>query len=495
MKKILAFLLVSMSLMGQTVRRSYETRKDHANVFYNPSFTLFDLFSDEPIFPDANGKYNIIISSNENKSPQRFVGTGEQLSQIRMYKFKNIETYAKWARGEVAIRKQSNEGQFNTSSPSNGPDLRNRMRRSMEELDEHYEENPLQPIAASGGLAYFDGLISSGKTAEINLDKPQVKDKQGNYLWGDLNEQNRDGFGIMYKPNEKLQIGEFKDMKLEGSGLMLKSNGFVNIGYFKADQITGIGLKGYLKDSTRFLENVKDILKHNSKHLLDEKNFNEYQVGTYFRNEKNESIFDGKFIRNRFEDKSDVIKVRSHVIGRQVNSVPQGIVQLIIETPAGSSIIQGNMVYTGEVDANNSPKGQGFQYSISPGKYVRLSGEFKGLFEVNGSREHSSGIRHYGLIKDDNVVGEGRMEQDDKVITGLFKDYVPHGKVRIDYKNGDYFEGTLVNGSAQGPGVSYSAATDEKISGNFSNGRPNGKMKVIKGKKITMATYVDGQRK
>lgn len=495
MKKIIPFLLVSIGLLGQTVRRSNEIRKDHANVFYNRSYTLFDLYSDEPIFPDSNGNYNIIISSNENKSPQKFIGTGEQLSRTSMYKFKNLETHGKWAQGEVFIKKQTNENKYFPPSLSASQDLKKLTREQMEEMADQNEIKPIQTLARSEGLAYFDGLISRNKSTEINISKPQAKDKHGNYLWGDINGQNRNGFGILYSPNEMLQIGEFNDMKLEGPGLTFSSDGLICIGNFKADEIAGIGFKGYLKDSTRFIENVKEILKHNTNNLLDEKNFDQYQIGIYFRNEKNESVFDGKFIRNRFEEKNDIVKVRSHIIGRKVNSIPKGTVKLIIESPAGSSITQGNIVYTGELDSSNSPKGNGFQYAISPGKYVRLSGEFKGLFDVNGSREHSSGIRHYGHIKDDNIVGEGRMEQEDKVITGQFKDFIPFGKVRINYKNGDYFEGTMVNGSAQGQGVSYSAASDEKISGNFTNGQPNGKMKVTKGKKITIATYVDGEKK
>lgn len=493
MKKIIVFLFVSMSLMGQTVIRSNELN-DEANVFYDPSYTLFDLFSDEPIFPDSFGYYNIIISSNENKSAQRFIGTSQQLSRMAMYKFKNLETHGKWARGEVAVKKQPNESQYGTTRQYSSQDLKKRTRSQMEEMGEQNEIKPIQPLATSVGFTYFDGLIDRYKTSEIIISNPQAKDKYGNYLWGDINGQNRDGFGILYSPNQMLRIGEFIDMKLEGPGLTFSSNGLISIGNFKANEITGIGFKGYYKDSTRFLENVKEILKHNTNNLLNEKNFAQFQIGTYFRNEKNESVFDGKSIQTQFEEKSDLVKSRFHIIGRRVNSIPQGTVKLIIENPPGSSMIQGIIVHTGKLDTTYSPKGDGFQYSISPGKYVRLSGEFKGFFEVDGSREHSNGMRHYGLIKNDNMVGEARMEQEGKVITGMFQDFIPYGNVRIDFKNGDYFEGSFMNGAAQGQGVYYYAEPQEKISGNFTNGRPNGKMKVTKDQKITIVTYVDGKK-
>ena len=41
MKKIISLLLVSISLIGQTTKRSPETRKGFANVFYDPRYTLF----------------------------------------------------------------------------------------------------------------------------------------------------------------------------------------------------------------------------------------------------------------------------------------------------------------------------------------------------------------------------------------------------------------------------------------------------------------------
>jgi len=92
----------SIKIASKEVRRSPELKKDYANVFYDTNYTLFDLFSDEPIFPDESGKYDIIISSNENKSPQKFTGTGLELSKRRMFKFKSLETHRKWAQGDVA---------------------------------------------------------------------------------------------------------------------------------------------------------------------------------------------------------------------------------------------------------------------------------------------------------------------------------------------------------------------------------------------------------
>lgn len=493
MKKIIILLLISISLFGQSTSRSPETRKDYANVFYNPRYTLFDLFSDEPIFPSANGKYDIIISSNENKSPQKFIGTGQELAGLTMFKFKNAETHKRWARGEKPVYNSTNivssPAESSAKEPGQG------INTNKGKIPDENAARNIRASVASGNFSYFEGLIGDYPTTKINLSMPQSTDKNGYYLWGDITEENKDGFGIVYNPGKSLRIGEFKDFALHGSGLSLEMSGRLSIGNFKADEITGLGLMGYVKDSTAFLEYAKQIVAHNNPKLLVEENFQRIYVGTFVRNEKNEYVFDGKYVRNRFKEKSSLVDIRTSIIGRQINGKPTGTVKLILESPGGNSMLGGVMVYKGEVDASSLPKGRGFQYSIYPEKYVRLSGEFNGLFEVQGNREHSNGIKHDGLFKDDNLIGEGRMQKEGRIITGTFKDYLPHGKARIEYTNGDYFEGIFVDGAAQGQGVSYNAASQEKLSGNFNDGKAHGKMKLLKGNKTSLVTYEYGEKK
>jgi len=70
--------------------------KDVANVFWNPDYTLFCLLTDEPIFPNSDGKYDIWYSSNENPNPYNKVITKEELPRFLFYKFKDYETCKKW---------------------------------------------------------------------------------------------------------------------------------------------------------------------------------------------------------------------------------------------------------------------------------------------------------------------------------------------------------------------------------------------------------------
>ena len=89
------------SVFAQKISRDPNPRKDVANVFYKTEYTLHDLWSDEPIFPDANGIYHIYHATNENKTPKEFRGTGRDLSGMTVYKFKNYNNCKNWCGGVV----------------------------------------------------------------------------------------------------------------------------------------------------------------------------------------------------------------------------------------------------------------------------------------------------------------------------------------------------------------------------------------------------------
>jgi len=76
------------------INRDPDDRKDFANVYWKKQYTLFDLITDEPIFPvNENGTliYKIYYSSNEDPNPYYKEFTAEQLKNHRFYKFKNKE--------------------------------------------------------------------------------------------------------------------------------------------------------------------------------------------------------------------------------------------------------------------------------------------------------------------------------------------------------------------------------------------------------------------
>ena len=74
-------------------------RKDIANVFWKREFTLFDLMTDEPIFPvEINDQkiYEIYYSSNEDPNPYKGTFTETQLENHIYYKFKNKSSCMKF---------------------------------------------------------------------------------------------------------------------------------------------------------------------------------------------------------------------------------------------------------------------------------------------------------------------------------------------------------------------------------------------------------------
>jgi hypothetical protein len=110
-KKLLFLLvlnLVSLSVISQKIikiNRDPDNRKDYANVFFKTQYTLFDLWSDEPIFPDENKIYHIYYATNENKTPKEFNGTAYELSTYVAYKFINYENCKNWCDGVTYIKK------------------------------------------------------------------------------------------------------------------------------------------------------------------------------------------------------------------------------------------------------------------------------------------------------------------------------------------------------------------------------------------------------
>ena len=81
------------------IKRNPEQRLDVANVFWKKEYTLFDLITDEPIFPITKGGrtiYQIYYSSIEDPTPHFGEFTPEQLEEHLFYKFKNKENCIKF---------------------------------------------------------------------------------------------------------------------------------------------------------------------------------------------------------------------------------------------------------------------------------------------------------------------------------------------------------------------------------------------------------------
>ncbi len=97
--------------------RNPDKRKDYVNVYFDPKYTLFDLWSDEPILPDENGIYHIWLSSNEGKIPSQFDGSAEMLSKMETYKFKNLSNCKNWC-DNIPFSNTANSDANKTNSTS-----------------------------------------------------------------------------------------------------------------------------------------------------------------------------------------------------------------------------------------------------------------------------------------------------------------------------------------------------------------------------------------
>lgn len=98
--------------------RNPDKRKDFVNVHFDPRYTLFDLWSDEPILPDENGIYHIWLADNETKKPIQFDGSAEKLSKYPTYKFKNLDNCKNWC-GNIPFSNTTNTIANSTNTNSN----------------------------------------------------------------------------------------------------------------------------------------------------------------------------------------------------------------------------------------------------------------------------------------------------------------------------------------------------------------------------------------
>ena len=115
MKKLMITLIVLLFAINSYSQKTIDERilrdpqpKDFANVYWESPYTLFDLLTDEPIFPDFEDRrkiYKIYYSSNEN--PQVFYDefTVHGLQNHLYYKFKNRENCQKWCDSKNDLKK------------------------------------------------------------------------------------------------------------------------------------------------------------------------------------------------------------------------------------------------------------------------------------------------------------------------------------------------------------------------------------------------------
>lgn len=70
--------------------------KDVANVFWDSEYNLYCKLTDEPIYPNESGKFDIWYASHEEPYPHHKILNKNELSELLFYKFKDYQTCKKW---------------------------------------------------------------------------------------------------------------------------------------------------------------------------------------------------------------------------------------------------------------------------------------------------------------------------------------------------------------------------------------------------------------
>jgi hypothetical protein len=100
---LLTFIASTEYGIAQSIVRDPDPRKDYANVFWKRNYTLFDLVTDEPIYPKMKKDvkvYTIYYSSNEDPRPFKGSFTVLELERHLFYKFKNKRSCRKFCKSK-----------------------------------------------------------------------------------------------------------------------------------------------------------------------------------------------------------------------------------------------------------------------------------------------------------------------------------------------------------------------------------------------------------
>jgi len=120
-----------------------------------------------------------------------------------------------------------------------------------------------------------------------------------------------------------------------------------------------------------------------------------------------------------------------------------------------------NLKYRGSLK-NYEAEGEGIYYSKDYNQTIIYEGYFKkGLPNGNGTKYYYEGNKKIGYYNGSWInskrSGRGEMHnyKEGIIYNGLWKNDKRHGKGKINYTNGDYYEGDFMNGLKEGKGIYY----------------------------------------
>ena len=349
------------------------------------------------------------------------------------------------------------------------------------------------------------------------LSKPHLYEfKDSSIYWGELSENIPNGFGIKYKKNDKITIGQFKNGLVNKLGFTYFNSGIIYYGDYKDGFRNGSGILYNLIDTLSFEKNTIEILNGNCASLFTNKNLYNKYVG-YFSNmnsNRENQTFDGTFIKYQSDTENKLFsgKPLFSVSGKQIYGSVSGKAWGYYDFLDKDGSLSEKWIYNGSFK-NGKIGGEGLLYRIFPkyNIYVKYQGSFFGVDSLFGSMQMPDGTLYEGKINlqieelNSSVNGIGKIinkvhylpsEGDqDYIYEGGIKNCQPQGQGKKTYFNGDYMIGIFEMGSLiSGEWYKAKNCIYEKIIGKFKNGLPDGDVKIIINGKITMAKFTNGKK-
>ena len=164
---LLSFLLINLSIVAQRDPRP----KDEANVFWNGTYSLYSLTSDQEIKPNSSGKYDFWGTTNENPVPKEYLLS--KGNTLYVYKFISYDECMKFSN---VIRQQNGMQLLNANQQNNTvittPKTDTIFTGQLVKNSAGYTGNG--EIKYPNGFRYKGGIINNkpdGKSCEIQTAK------------------------------------------------------------------------------------------------------------------------------------------------------------------------------------------------------------------------------------------------------------------------------------------------------------------------------------
>ena len=303
----------------------------------------------------------------------------------------------------------------------------------------------------------------------------------GDKFIGEISNNKKEGYGILYYINGDKYEGEFKNDLKDGIGTYYYNNGEKYIGEYKNDLRNGRGIYYYNNiEEKKFIgEYMKDkknghgiiFYRDNTKFIGEFKN-DEKEGKGYFFDKDGHKIKEIIYIKGT--EKINIDNEQDKSSNHSIDSEESANININGKT---KKEYLGGDIYDGEF-VNGLKEGKG-NYMYSNGDlYIGLfsNGEKDGF----GIYYYNNGDTYEGIFSHNEKNGKGKYyySNGEKYI-GTFKNNLLDGKGEYYYSNGDKYFGEYKEDKKDGFGIYY-YKNKWRYEGQFKKGKKNGNGVIIK---------------